>query len=67
MMAWNKNLQRIINWRASIAHVPQNIYLSDSSITENIAFGIEKNKINFSEVRNAAKKAKINKFIEQIN
>ena len=33
-----------------IAHVPQNIYLSDSSIAENIAFGVTGDKINFERV-----------------
>ena len=60
------NINRIINWRASIAHVPQNIYLLDSSIKENIAFGISKDKIDFSQVRNAAKKSKIDKFIDSL-
>ena len=34
------NLRDIVNWRMNIAHVPQNIYLSDNSIEQNIAFGI---------------------------
>ncbi len=61
-----KDINRIINWRANIAHVPQNIYLLDSSIKENIAFGISKDEIDFSQVRNAAKKSKIDKFIESL-
>ena len=28
------------SWRSKIAHVPQNIFLSDSTIAENIAFGL---------------------------
>ena len=34
------------NWRANIAHVPQSIFLSDSSIAENIAFGVSVEKID---------------------
>lgn len=41
-------------WQNNISHVPQNIYLSDSSILENIAFGISKNKIDKNKVGNAA-------------
>lgn len=51
-------------WQMHISHVPQNIYLSDNTIAENIAFGIEKSKIDYNLVKNAAKKAKISDTIE---
>ncbi len=53
------------SWQAHIAHVPQNIYLSDSSIEENIAFGISKDKIDHQQVKIAAQQAQIDKLIEQ--
>ncbi len=52
------------NWQAHIAHVPQAIYLSDSSIAENIAFGVPKNKIDTQRVRMVAEQAKISESIE---
>ena len=52
------------NWQAHIAHVPQNIYLSDSSVEENIAFGLPTEKIDTERVRKAAKQAKIDDVIE---
>ena len=51
-------------WQAHIAHVPQNIYLSDGTIEENIAFGIPKEKINHHQVEKAAKQAQISELIE---
>jgi len=51
-------------WQAHIAHVPQNIYLSDSTIEENIAFGVPKENISFQQVKKAAKQAKIAELIE---
>jgi len=57
----NKNRRA---WQAHIAHVPQNIYLSDSTIEENIAFGISKEKINHEQVVKAAKQAQIAELIE---
>jgi ATP-binding cassette, subfamily B, bacterial PglK len=51
-------------WQSKIAHVPQNIYLTDASITENIAFGVPKEKIDLIAVKEAAKKAQIHDFIE---
>ena len=55
---------RLRAWQTNIAHVPQNIYLADSTIAENIAFGVEKDKIDFDRVKQAAKMAHIADFIE---
>lgn len=51
-------------WQLAIAHVPQNIYLADCSIAENIAFGIPKKDINTTRLRVAAEQAQIANFIE---
>ena len=59
------NTQNRRAWQAHIAHVPQNIYLSDSTIEENIAFGIEKEKIDHQRVKKAAQQAQIAQLIEQ--
>lgn len=58
------DVHRLRAWRATIAHVPQSIYLADSSIAENIAFGIEAKNIDLDRVRIAAKQAQIDTFIE---
>jgi len=50
-------------WRSLISHVPQSIYLSDSTIGENIAFGIDKKRINIEKVKLASKLAHIDDFI----
>ncbi|MEI6359964.1 MAG: ABC transporter ATP-binding protein [Synechococcus sp. ELA619] len=59
-----KHPERLNAWRAAIAHVPQSIYLTDSSIAENIAFGIPKDQIDLARVRDAAEQAQIANFIE---
>lgn len=51
-------------WQARIAHVPQNIFLSDGSIEENIAFGVPKDQIDFERVKHAATLAQIANTIE---
>ena len=56
--------ERLFAWRSAIAHVPQSIYLADSSIAENIAFGVSKDYIDFDRVRLAAQQAQIASFIE---
>jgi ABC-type multidrug transport system fused ATPase/permease subunit len=56
------NTQRA--WQRHIAHVPQTIYLSDSTIEENIAFGLPKERIDQQRVRQAAIQAQIGEVIE---
>jgi ATP-binding cassette, subfamily B, bacterial PglK len=51
-------------WQAHIAHVPQAIFLADSTIEENIAFGIPKGNIDHNRVKEAARKAQIADIIE---
>lgn len=51
-------------WQKSIGYVPQDIYLTDNTIAENIAFGLPKNKIDMACVRKAAALANIAGFIE---
>jgi ABC-type multidrug transport system fused ATPase/permease subunit len=53
----------IKSWQKNIGYVPQNIYLSDSSIASNIAFGVCKDNINYQEVERAAKSANLHEFI----
>ncbi len=52
------------SWQAHIAHVPQAIFLADSSIEENIAFGVPKDQIDIERVRRAAQQAQISESIE---
>jgi len=54
-------------WKNNIALVPQDVFLYDSSIIENIAFCIPKNKIDVKRAINAAKIAHANEFICKTN
>jgi ABC-type multidrug transport system fused ATPase/permease subunit len=56
--------ERLAGWRAAVAHVPQSIYLADSSIAENIAFGVPLQAIDLARVKQAAEQAQIAGFIE---
>ena len=56
----------INSWRASIAHVPQSIYLADTTIAENIAFGVPKHLIDWSRVYSASQQAQISPFVESM-
>jgi ATP-binding cassette, subfamily B, bacterial PglK len=54
------------NWWRNIAHVPQSIFLSDTTIKDNIAFGIDKNIVKHGNVEYAAKMAQINDMINEL-
>jgi ATP-binding cassette subfamily B protein len=51
-------------WRPHIAHVPQDIYLTDGTVRENIAFGVPPAEIDDDAVRGAARLAQIGNVIE---
>ena len=55
---------RLRAWQRSIAHVPQSIYLADTTLAENIAFGVPLEFIDFGRVKQAASQAQIAEFIE---
>ncbi len=52
------------SWRRMIGYVPQDIYLLDETIAENIAFGIPLDQIGEKALREAADAAQILDFIE---
>jgi ABC-type multidrug transport system fused ATPase/permease subunit len=51
-------------WQLNIAHVPQSIFLSDTTIAENIAFGLPLKDIDMKRVQKCARQAQIEDFIE---
>lgn len=55
---------RLRAWQRAIAHVPQSIYLADTTLAENIAFGVPRHAIDLDRVRQAASQAQIAEFIE---
>lgn len=55
---------RIRAWQRAIAHVPQSIYLADTSLARNIAFGVPEDLIDMARVRRAAQEAQIADFID---
>lgn len=50
-------------WRARIAYVPQNIFLLDTSIAQNIAFGIPPDAIDAQRLTEAARLAQLETLI----
>ena len=60
-----KILDKKNSWYKNVSGVPQNIFITEQSIAENIAFGEKVGKINFKDLKNSAKKAEISEFIEE--
>ena len=50
-------------WQKNIGYVPQSVYLSNTSIKENIAFGVPADKIDEEAVKRSAEMAQIHGFI----
>ena len=51
------------SWRRSIGYVPQEIFLADSTVAANIAFGVEARDINQKAVEKASKIANLHNFV----
>jgi len=52
-------------WQRQVGYVPQTIFLTDDTITRNIALGLPDEKIDMVAVRRAARMAQIDDFITQ--
>ncbi len=57
------NEDTLIKWRKSISHVPQEPFLINATIIENIAYGEKIEEIDFEKAIDCCKAASINKFI----
>ncbi|MFW9986092.1 MAG: ATP-binding cassette domain-containing protein [Candidatus Odinarchaeota archaeon] len=60
----NKN--NISAWQKNIGYVPQTIYLTDDTIARNIAFAIPDEEIDMDRVKESARLAELNVFIETL-
>lgn len=59
--------KNVSDWQSNISLVPQRIYLSDSSILQNIAFGVEEIKIDFNKIREVIKISQLEEFINSLD
>lgn len=59
----NDNLQ---DWQKHVAHVPQNIFLNDDTITNNVAYGINPNFIDMNLVKKSIKDADLLDYVSNL-
>ena len=53
-------------WQARLAYVPQNVFLFDASIAQNIAFGTPADRIDARRMIHAAQAAQLENFIQSL-
>ena len=54
------------SWLAQIGYIPQSIYLIDESIRDNIAFGIDADKIDEKRIWEVLEEAQLKEFVEEL-
>lgn len=59
----NDNLR---SWQNCIGFVPQNIFLSEGSILENIAFGINKSKIDLERINKVIRLSHLDELVDSL-
>lgn len=58
--------ENVVGWRKKLGYIPQTIYLTDDTIRNNIAFGIERENIDDELVWKALEEAQLKDFVEQL-
>ena len=54
------------SWQKHVAHVPQNIFLNDDTITNNVAYGINPKLINRELVKKSIKDADLFEYVSKL-
>ena len=54
------------SWLGHIGYIPQSIYLIDESIRDNIAFGIDADKIDDQRIWEVLEEAQLKEFVEEL-
>ncbi len=64
----NKKLDEsnLVAWQKNIGYVSQNVYLSDDTIRNNIAFGVDENKIDNKRVKKCIELCNLSDFVKNL-
>ena len=54
------------NWQNIISYIPQNVFITDDKIINNIALGEDEDKINIEKVKDSLKISNINDFVNSL-
>lgn len=56
----------LAEWRAQVAYLPQQVFLTDNTLKNNVALGISDELIDEQKVINSLKKARLKEFAKQL-
>jgi ABC-type multidrug transport system fused ATPase/permease subunit len=56
----------LLAWQKNISHVPQSIFLSDSSISQNVALGLHESHIDLDKVWKCLEQAELVDFVKSL-
>jgi len=66
-MLEKKNINNDLkNWQNIISYIPQNVFITDDKIINNIALGEDEDKINIEKVKDSLKISNINDFVNSL-
>ena len=63
----NNNFNYLTKWQASISSVPQDIFLADATIAQNIVEGSNINKIDYTKLKSCVERSKLKDYITSLN
>lgn len=58
--------EHLRGWQQNLGYIPQNIYLMDDTIRNNIAFGVPENEIDDEQIKRVIKEAQLDGFIQTL-
>ncbi|MFA5339131.1 MAG: ABC transporter ATP-binding protein [Candidatus Omnitrophota bacterium] len=56
----------MLQYRRSIGYIPQNIFLTDESISSNIAFGVPSEKVDAEKLRQVIRVSQLEDFVKEL-
>lgn len=56
----------VTSWRRHVGYVPQEIFLTDESVSSNVAFGLPADRIDHERVEWASKVAQLDEFVDTL-
>ncbi len=63
----NKNINSTLkDWQKIISYIPQNVFITDDKIVNNIALGENDNKIDYNKINESVKISNIEEFISDL-
>lgn len=62
----SNNIKMQKKWQSIISHVPQDVFLDETTIKNNIAFGIKDEDIDLTQLKKSAKIAQIHDYINNL-